>query len=237
MLRSINVQKIRKNIRLEKTVAKRRTLGAEAAKCIAAVCTAASIAIAMLTAQEQQMLQHKQYVRLHCLNKAEYNGAEGRIIRRHDDRAEVELAGSWKVKVIRVHCKNLSFMPTYIVSRCKLNQHQTVEVTCYPETVSTWPEVLTGTYYEYLGITRAADVEEIRAAYKKLSMTLHPDKNPNNIGKATQLFKQVKNAYEGSKDPHTRAAYDRQQGMAQNRQPQPRPRSQPYRPNRPQWPW
>ena len=46
---------------------------------------------------------------------------------------------------------------------------------------------------------------------------MHPDKNPNKNEKATQLFKQVKEAYECLKYPYSRALYDGQQGIAQNR--------------------
>ena len=226
-------QNIRTKNRQEKTTASRNACTPEEANNIAAARIAACIAAAILTAQEQSLLQQNQYVRVHGLNKAEYNGAEGRIIRRHNDKVEVEVAGNWKT--IRVHCKNLSFMPTYTVSRCKLNQHRTVEVTCYPEPINAWPQALTGTYYEYLGVTRTAAIEEIKAAYKKLSVTLHPDKNPNNSEKATQLFKQVKEAYECLKDPYSRSLYDRQQGIAQDR-PAQWPQSQPTRPNRPKWP-
>lgn len=33
-------------------------------------------------------------------------------------------------------------------------------------------------YYKLLGISREASTREIRQAFKKLALTMHPDKNP-----------------------------------------------------------
>ena len=42
-------------------------------------------------------------------------------------------------------------------------------------------------------------MDEVKAAYKKWVLWLHPDKNMNNIAKATHLFKRLTSGYEGWK--------------------------------------
>src|ERR1700689_2849489 len=61
-------------------------------------------------------------------------------------------------------------------------------------------------YYEILGLTRAADADEVKRAYRKLARKFHPDvsKEPN----AEAKFKEVQEAYEVLRDPEKRAAYD-----------------------------
>ena len=63
-------------------------------------------------------------------------------------------------------------------------------------------------YYETLGLTRDADGADIKAAYRKLAMKYHPDRNPNDP-KAEDKFMQISSAYDVLKDPGKRAAYDR----------------------------
>ncbi len=62
-------------------------------------------------------------------------------------------------------------------------------------------------FYELLGLARAATEAEIKKAYRKLAMDLHPDRNPSPDAEAK--FKEITEAYEVLRDPQKRAAYDR----------------------------
>ncbi|MEN3601664.1 molecular chaperone DnaJ [Brucella abortus] len=63
-------------------------------------------------------------------------------------------------------------------------------------------------YYEALGVTRTADDKTLKAAFRKLAMQYHPDRNPDDP-EAERKFKEIGEAYETLKDPRKRAAYDR----------------------------
>ncbi|MDW7680135.1 MAG: molecular chaperone DnaJ [bacterium] len=63
-------------------------------------------------------------------------------------------------------------------------------------------------YYKILGISRDADANEIKKAYRKLALQYHPDKNSGDTN-AEEKFKQISEAYEVLKDPEKRRRYDR----------------------------
>jgi len=63
-------------------------------------------------------------------------------------------------------------------------------------------------YYELLQVERTADPATIKAAYRKLAMECHPDRN-GGCTDAEAKFKALSQAYECLKDPQKRAAYDR----------------------------
>jgi molecular chaperone DnaJ len=63
-------------------------------------------------------------------------------------------------------------------------------------------------YYELLEVTRAASDGELKAAYRKLAMKWHPDRNPGSK-ECEVKFKEINEAYDVLKDEQKRAAYDR----------------------------
>ncbi len=59
-----------------------------------------------------------------------------------------------------------------------------------------------------LGISKTADDQEIKKAYRRLAMKYHPDRNPGDKD-AESSFKEAKEAYEILSDAQKRPAYDR----------------------------
>jgi molecular chaperone DnaJ len=62
-------------------------------------------------------------------------------------------------------------------------------------------------YYEILGVGRSASPQQIKSAYRKLAVKLHPDKNPGDKN-AEEAFKEAAEAYSVLGDPDKRTVYD-----------------------------
>ena len=65
-------------------------------------------------------------------------------------------------------------------------------------------EVDTNKYYDLLGVGKSATQDEIKKAFRKLAIKLHPDK-----GGDPEKFKEVSVAYEVLGDPEKRKMYDK----------------------------
>ena len=63
-------------------------------------------------------------------------------------------------------------------------------------------------YYSLLGVSRDADADEIKKAYRRLALQHHPDRNQGSK-EAEARFKEITEAYEVLRDPDKRAVYDR----------------------------
>ncbi len=62
-------------------------------------------------------------------------------------------------------------------------------------------------YYDLLGVSRDADLTEIKKAYRKRALRYHPDRNP--ASDAEEKFKEVNEAWEVLRDSEQRELYDR----------------------------
>ncbi len=74
-------------------------------------------------------------------------------------------------------------------------------------------------YYKTLGVSREADADEIRKAYRKLARKHHPDLNPGDKA-AEDRFKQVQEAYDILSEPKKKTMYDQYGFYSENGMPQ-----------------
>ncbi|KQZ28598.1 molecular chaperone DnaJ [Caulobacter sp. Root1472] len=63
-------------------------------------------------------------------------------------------------------------------------------------------------YYEVLGVARGCDDAALKAAFRKMAMEHHPDRN-GGCENASSRFKEINEAYSVLSDAQKRAAYDR----------------------------
>jgi molecular chaperone DnaJ len=62
-------------------------------------------------------------------------------------------------------------------------------------------------FYSTLGVSRDADTDQIKKAYRRLAMEYHPDRNSDTD--AEERFREVTEAYEILRNPEKRSLYDR----------------------------
>lgn len=63
-------------------------------------------------------------------------------------------------------------------------------------------------HYEVLEVSRDAQDDELKKAYRKLALRWHPDKNADQLEEATERFKEIQAAYAVLSDAHERSWYD-----------------------------
>jgi DnaJ-class molecular chaperone len=66
--------------------------------------------------------------------------------------------------------------------------------------------------YEILGVHEKASAQEIRSAYRRAALHIHPDKNLDSPEEAAIKFRKLQHAYEVLGNPSSRASYDSYSG-------------------------
>ncbi len=72
-------------------------------------------------------------------------------------------------------------------------------------------------YYEVLGVSRSAEAEEIKKAYRRCALSHHPDRNPGDKV-SEEKFKEATEAYQVLSDSQKRQVYDQYgpEGLSQS---------------------
>ena len=88
-------------------------------------------------------------------------------------------------------------------------EQPTVPHTGGKDPVADIPDTLPGNWYQVLGVRYPrATTEEIKRAYKQLTVKVHPDKNAHHKEKAEELFKQIAKAKDGLLNTEARRRHD-----------------------------
>lgn len=71
-------------------------------------------------------------------------------------------------------------------------------------------------FYAKMGVAKDATIKDIRKAYKKMALTMHPDKSDDPL--AHEKFSEVTRMYEVLKDDEMRKRYDKygEKGLDEN---------------------
>jgi DnaJ-class molecular chaperone len=64
-------------------------------------------------------------------------------------------------------------------------------------------------YYQILNVSQGTSAEDIKKAFRRLALQYHPDRNPENVREAGEIFKEINEAYEVLGDEQKRWKYDR----------------------------